>query len=350
MKTLQILLLFLMINFILSKKKKISKLKERASKCVQESLITNGGSIFVYNEKTYIRLINNNYSGYKSRVQNKSLLTIWKAVQINIDTMIINTTDYTFSYNNSDDSLRSSFGSAFGCSGHADGHAIIDLRGTPFSVDTDWIIGGWRSKGFSSKSFYDQVVEIYGGGSCGWNVPQSKNYAKSNAAQLRGGFLKVKLIWCLNSITLSSGGNFYINLQHSNYSGFKTKAKKHFYNNNSNVITPWYKVRLHPRTLKIDTIDYLYSSMERNSHYHRILFGRGTTRIDLSGTPFKVSNSFEFKEFPCFRSANLKKNGQIIDIFSVEHCRLKTSQEKINNGGVEIADSNEQYFISIELI
>jgi hypothetical protein len=53
------------------------------------------------------------------------------------------------------------------------GLANIDLTGTPFRVSssTAWTTDGYMHSGSATRSSGDQIVDITGGGGCGWNSP-----------------------------------------------------------------------------------------------------------------------------------------------------------------------------------
>ena len=72
-----------------------------------------------------------------------------------------------------------SYATAMGCDGTANGSANIDLRGTPFAVD-DTFIPGDADVGASAFTFQNQVVNITGGGFCGWNSPDPDAYNPFN--------------------------------------------------------------------------------------------------------------------------------------------------------------------------
>lgn len=98
---------------------------------------------------------------------------------------------YTHHKDSSPDKIP--FGSAFGCSGSKDGQARINLVGTPFAVNDTFTAGGYLPAGTATCSSNDQVVDIIGGGSCGWMVPTKAN-AQGDAASTGGWYLKLKLV------------------------------------------------------------------------------------------------------------------------------------------------------------
>ena len=65
------------------------------------------------------------------------------------------------------------------------GIANIDLVGTPFFVDDTFTVGGYFPGGSSTFRSGDQVVDITGGGHCGWNTPSP---SLNNPVNSKGGF------------------------------------------------------------------------------------------------------------------------------------------------------------------
>jgi len=55
------------------------------------------------------------------------------------------------------------------------GLANVDLTGTPFRVGSSvtWTPGGYMQSGTATRSSGDQIVDITGGGGCGWNGPDA---------------------------------------------------------------------------------------------------------------------------------------------------------------------------------
>ncbi|WP_106392263.1 GON domain-containing protein [Enhygromyxa salina] len=65
-----------------------------------------------------------------------------------------------------------SYAVAIGCESDVDnGLANIDLQGTPFAVTGEFCQGGFQPLGGATKSMNDQVVDLTGGGFCGWTTP-----------------------------------------------------------------------------------------------------------------------------------------------------------------------------------
>jgi hypothetical protein len=83
------------------------------------------------------------------------------------------------------------YGVAADCAGPggATGRANIDLRGTPFSVVNTFSIQGFEPGGTTAFSS-SQVVNLTGGGFCGWNAPApiSNPFNTSPLQDARGGW------------------------------------------------------------------------------------------------------------------------------------------------------------------
>ncbi|MBN1138299.1 MAG: tandem-95 repeat protein [Anaerolineae bacterium] len=69
--------------------------------------------------------------------------------------------------------------------GSDDGVANIDLRGTPFAVSEPFLLGGYEAAGQAVFNASSQVVDLVGGGYCGWIQPDPYLSAPYND---QGGF------------------------------------------------------------------------------------------------------------------------------------------------------------------
>jgi predicted lipoprotein with Yx(FWY)xxD motif len=127
-----------------------------------------------------------NFSQYtaSSETGGTNVVTSFTKVRIDPTTLIVDTSDETFS--SSTGSLMNppsgptvtsmSYASAMDCAGTGSltGIGDVDLRGTPFSVAPAWFSfppGGVSSVGTATYSAQNQVVELTGGGNCGWEAP-----------------------------------------------------------------------------------------------------------------------------------------------------------------------------------
>ncbi|WP_216092895.1 GON domain-containing protein, partial [Candidatus Marithrix sp. Canyon 246] len=143
--------------------------------------------------KEYLELKNiedhYNYSLYKSggARTGKDVVTHYTKIRINPETLIVDTTDTTFSsttgklyYNNKVAATYAQYGIAADCitSFSAKGKANIDLTETPFKIHDNLIFDpnnssgkSWRGKGTSVFTKNRQIVNTTGGGYCGANYP-----------------------------------------------------------------------------------------------------------------------------------------------------------------------------------
>jgi hypothetical protein len=63
------------------------------------------------------------------------------------------------------------YGVAMSCTDAADGVGNIDLTGTPFSVTDGFNVGGFDASGTAIPSPDNKVIDLTGGGFCGWITP-----------------------------------------------------------------------------------------------------------------------------------------------------------------------------------
>ncbi len=68
---------------------------------------------------------------------------------------------------------RMSYAVAMSCDSSASGLANVDLRGTPFAVSGGFCQNGFNPVGDSTVSQNGQVVDVTGGGFCGWSAPDA---------------------------------------------------------------------------------------------------------------------------------------------------------------------------------
>jgi hypothetical protein len=117
-----------------------------------------------------------NFSQYTTGgyVSGTSIKTQYEKVRIDPETMLVDVSDETFSTStgNIGGQTSMSYGVAESCSGPPTGLANIDLTGTPFAVAPDsFTQTGWYPAGDAVYSSDDQVVDLTGGGACGWTSP-----------------------------------------------------------------------------------------------------------------------------------------------------------------------------------
>lgn len=130
-----------------------------------------------------------NYSQYTvgGAVKGTSVITAYTRLRIDPRTLLVNIADQRFS--SSSGMLMESggfsvismpYGVASNCGGTT-GRGNIDLRGTRFAVTPDaFTVGGYMPYGDAAYASGDRVVELSGGGYCGWLVPLPGLFAPIN--------------------------------------------------------------------------------------------------------------------------------------------------------------------------
>jgi hypothetical protein len=119
--------------------------------------------------------------------------THYAKVRINPSTLLVDIADQRFAtstgeltHSGSEQVTSMPYGVAMACDGAESGAANVDLSGTPFSVAPNkFTQGGYAASGTSAYSENNQVVDVTGGGYCGWSSPGSSIYNPINGA---GGF------------------------------------------------------------------------------------------------------------------------------------------------------------------
>lgn len=119
-----------------------------------------------------------------------TVTTVYTKIRIDPFTLRVDTADQTFSTSTGSLShggqpvTAMTYGSGMSCN-WAPGGANIDLTGTPFEVAPDqFVTKGWYPNGSNQYSSSNQVVDITGGGNCGWTGP----LAADNPFNQRGSF------------------------------------------------------------------------------------------------------------------------------------------------------------------
>jgi hypothetical protein len=130
-----------------------------------------------------------NYAQYTAggAVTGTTVRTAYTRLRIDPRTRLVNIADQRFSSSTgalmgqSDVPVRSMpYGVAANCGG-ATGRGNIDLRGTRFAVTPDaFAVGGYKAFGDATYASGDQVVELRGGGYCGWLMSLPALFAPIN--------------------------------------------------------------------------------------------------------------------------------------------------------------------------
>ncbi len=135
--------------------------------------------------REYLSLVNTgesfNFSQYTagSASSGTDVRTYYYKLRIDPNTLLVDIGDQTFaastgSLTHGDDEVTSMpFGVAMDCLANFSqaGVANIDLRGTPFAVADPFVIWGFNAAGSAELSSSRQVVDLTGGGYCGWIQP-----------------------------------------------------------------------------------------------------------------------------------------------------------------------------------
>ena len=184
-----IIFLLIALSFSLATKKFASKSSSSLGMCGRN--FYNGNPTQMTNGHMYITLKNPNYS---SNQNGGNFVTNWQAINIDPLTLLVNTGDYTFSTTTGSNKVPYAF--AAGCKGTwiPDAHSRIDLTGTPYAVDDMFVINGYLPNGNVTFSSNNQVVDIWGGGDCGWTAPVVQD--AQNRMGSGGPFLKLTMVKC----------------------------------------------------------------------------------------------------------------------------------------------------------
>lgn len=128
-----------------------------------------------------------NFSTYKIPTrggwtpQDSDVKTIWHKIRVDPETLKVNNGDFTFTKStghcghHSNNTKSVPYGTCFGCESPncADGTAKIDLSKTIFYIESTFKHEGWLSAGNSDFNTRRQIVDIKGGGFCGWMCPKA---------------------------------------------------------------------------------------------------------------------------------------------------------------------------------
>ena len=132
-----------------------------------------------------------NFSQYTAggAVSGTNVRTQYGKIRIDPVTLEVDISDQTFSTSSgqlthgSESVTSMPFGVAMSCDAAASGVANIDLTGTPFAVSADeFLQGGAGSSGSATYSSDSRVVNLTGGGFCGWTCASPATYNPFNDA------------------------------------------------------------------------------------------------------------------------------------------------------------------------
>lgn len=132
-----------------------------------------------------------NFSQYTAggAVSGTDVRTRYTKVRVDPATLLVDISDQTFSTSSgsiahgSETVTSMPYGVGMSCDATDSGLANIDLRGTPFAVATgEFLQGGTANSGSSTYSSDNRVVDITGGGFCGWTCASPATFNPFNDA------------------------------------------------------------------------------------------------------------------------------------------------------------------------
>lgn len=188
-------------------------------------LLYNNGNLFtVYCDnmstnmpREYIDLVKTGYSANFSQYTaggaspGTNVRTTFFKLRIDPDTLTVDIGDLTFA--RSTGSLLHSgsvpvksmpYGVAMSCNKPLapNGVGNIDLRWTPFQVNSPFVAGGFQARGSAAVSQDNQLVSLTGGGFCGWMAPAGAPYNPYNP---KPGLYDLKLSCASGRVTTAPG-------------------------------------------------------------------------------------------------------------------------------------------------
>ncbi|HEY1521799.1 MAG TPA: GON domain-containing protein [Solirubrobacteraceae bacterium] len=152
------------------------------------TIYPNGQTFTVYcadmsaTPKEYLTLQNTNNANFSTDVDSSDESVVTKFTRVRLDpaTLRVDITDSRFSTTSGYVNYNAHYGPeeyavASGCLGPA-ASSNVDLTGTPFYVNDSFDAQGWYPWGGANFSSNNQVVDIYGTGSCGDEEPSGHSY------------------------------------------------------------------------------------------------------------------------------------------------------------------------------
>jgi hypothetical protein len=334
--------------------------------------------------KEYLTLVNTqegrNFSQYSAILPDDTdLRTAFTRVRIDPITLIVDIDDLTFGSSTGEVThggkpvTTMPYGVASGCSGPGVGNGVgnVDLVGTPFKVIDPFCTKGYMAAGGAVFSQNDQVVDLTGGGGCGWTGPTKGDACVDNPHNKSNGFvLDLEYIGMQQPISEScadvkanqpgaADGEYtlhvakdsnkpwtaychdmagtpkeylpLVNVQDGrNFSQYTASNPEHM-----DVVTKFTRVRIDPITLVVDIDDLTFGSSTGmvlhggpvTSMPYAVAEGcagpnvvDGVANVDLVGTPFKVIDPFCTKGANAAGEAVFSNNDQVVDLKGGGNC------------------------------
>ena len=335
--------------------------------------------------KEYLVLVSvvgdRNFSQYTaSDPEETDLRTNFTRVRIDPITLVVDIDDLTFStsmglVNHGGPVMSMPYAVAEGCAGGgvADGVANVDLVGTPFKVIDPFCTKGSAPAGAAVFSSNDQVVDLTGGGNCGWTGPTKGDMCVFDPQKKNSGFvLELEYIgaqpftpetcadvkaaqpdavdgeyelyvggdeakpWTAHCKDIATTPIEYLTLPSQddgqNYSRWNASQKTP----GTDLSTRYLKVRIDPISLVVDIDDAAFTItvgevLLNGNPVTDMPYGvaagcagggvaDGVANINLVGTPFKVNDTFCIDGFMPAGDAVLSAEDQIVDLTGGGDC------------------------------
>jgi hypothetical protein len=328
----------------------------------------------------YLVLVNvedgRNFSQYTNAdPEGADLRTAFTRVRIDPKTLVVDIDDLTFStstgeVNHGGPVTTMPYAVAEGCSTEVDGVANIDLVGTPFKVIDPFCTTGADADGGVVFSSNDQVVDLTGGGYCGWTGPTRGDGCVDNPQNKSSGFV-LELAYIDDSSPLiaetcaavkaampdATDGEYTLYVAGDESRPWTAYCKdmatapieylplvnvedgRNFsqYTNadpeGADLRTAFTRVRIDPKTLVVDIDDLTFSTSTGEVNHggpvttmpYAVAEGcstevDGVANIDLVGTPFKVIDPFCTTGADADGGVVFSSNDQVVDLTGGGYC------------------------------
>ena len=312
-----------------------------------------------------------NFSQYTPRAsQGTTVRTQYTRVRIDPATLRVDVSDQTFTTSSGQLTHGSAtvtsmpFGVAMSCNSQPSGLANIDLTGTPFFVAAgEFQTGGNAASGTTTYGSGGQVVNLTGGGYCGWNAAPGAHNPFNDAGgfqldlEYRGPATCAEILdvnpsagdglytlyvghdlakpWTAHCFNMPWAPAEYLKLHNVGSSANFSQYTAGGPSPGTSVRTSYTKIRVDPVTLLVDISDQVFStSVGQLTHgsdqVTSMPFGvamscdagpSGVANIDLTGTPFAVApNEFLQGGTAGSGSATYSSGGRVVNLTGGGFC------------------------------